>query len=110
MSEYGTVTFIGKSRKTYTFTAYSWDQEFKAVGAVYVITKRSPKSGGGMDHEPVYIGQTNDLSTRFDNHHKALCFKQKGANSKCVMVEETEKTRLAVESDLIDNYNAPCND
>jgi hypothetical protein len=49
------------------------------------------------------------LSERFDDHHKAECFSRRGAAHLCVHVEGNEKTRLAIESDLIANYNPPCN-
>jgi hypothetical protein len=111
MGKLGTIDFKGASGKSYTFTVYPWGTTFKAVGAVYVVTRRYPKSSGdGHSHEVLYVGQTGDLSARLEDHHKAECFEENQANCVCVKVEEVETTRLEIEKDLIDNYNPPCNE
>ncbi|PKN00326.1 MAG: hypothetical protein CVU78_01830 [Elusimicrobia bacterium HGW-Elusimicrobia-2] len=111
MAQLGKITFTGKSGNKYDFIAYSWDTNFKeGYGAVYFITKRTQKATGGYNHVEIYVGETEDLSTRFDNHHKEDCFKKYNANCKCIHGEQNKETRLAIEKDLIDNYNLPCND
>jgi len=95
-----TVTATGRSGKTYTFTEYSIGTEFKSVGGVYMFLK-------GRD--PVYVGQTGDLSERFDDHHKARTIRGHGANVICVQVVSSERERLAIEQDLLANYNWPSN-
>ena len=93
MAKLGGITFKGASGKTYEFTIYSWGTTFKAVAAVYVITKRYKKSSDdGYTHTVLYVGETSDLSKRFDDHHKADC------------------TRLEIEDDLIKSYDPTCND
>ena len=110
MSKYGDITFTGKSGTTYPFEAFSWDTSFNAVGAVYFITTRTRKPDSGGSHENVYIGQTSNLSERFDDHHKANCFNRNGANCICVHVDSNEKSRLNKEADLIAGNTTPCND
>jgi len=110
MAKLGTMTLTGKSGKQYSFEVYPWGTTFSAVGAVYYISKRTPKVDGGADHAKIYIGQTNDLSERFDNHHKADCFTKHGANAISVHRDDNEDSRLAKESDLIADHNPPCND
>jgi predicted site-specific integrase-resolvase len=63
----------------------------------------------GYSHTRIYVGQTEDLSTRFDNHHKEACFDKHNKNCVCVHGEEDEDTRLEIEKDLIDKYDPPCN-
>lgn len=109
MAKFGDGTFVGASGSGYTFTAYTLDQAFNPVGAVYVITKRTPKPQGGGNHDFIYIGQTGDLSERFDNHHKAACFKKNGANCICVHVNSNEQQRFKIETDLCRNNVTPCN-
>lgn len=110
MAKQSIVTFTGKSKTEYDFNVYPWDTSFnKDCGAVYFITKRTKKSDSGHSHTPIYVGQTEDLSTRFDNHHKQACFDKHKKNSVCVYGEEDEDTRLEIEQDLIDNYDPPCN-
>lgn len=110
MVEHGTVTFTGGSGTEYRFTAYSLDTTFSDVGAVYIITNRSQGSNGGYSHNRIYIGETGDLSERFDSHHKASCFENHNANCICVFREDNNQRRLEIESDLLDNYSPPCND
>ena len=111
MTKFRTIKFTGISDKSYEFTAYSWDTIFKNnCGAVYFVTKRSRNANGGYTHIRIYVGQTEDLSTRFDNHHKQTCFDKYGANCICVLGEQNENKRLMIEQDLIKKYHPPCND
>jgi hypothetical protein len=110
MAKLGAMTLTGQSGQKYQFDVYPLTTTFKAVGAVYYISKRTPKQDGGGDHSKIYIGQTGDLSDRFDNHHKADCFEKRGANCISVHTDDDEDSRLTKEADLIDAYKPPCND
>ena len=110
MAKYGTVRYTGQSGQEYEFTAYSNDTEFKeGYGAVYFVTNRHSNNKDGYSHTRIYIGQTGDLSERFDDHHKADCFASHNANCICILGEASKPNRLSIEKDLIDNYNPPCN-
>ncbi len=110
MAKLGTVTFTGASGSKYKFNSYKFGSNFKEnYSAVYFITNRHQNDDGGYSHERIYVGQTEDLSTRFDDHHKQDCFDQEDANCICIYGEQNENTRLDIEQDLIDNYNPPCN-
>ena len=95
-----TVNATGRSGKTYTFTEYPIGTEFKSLGAVYMFLN---------GRATVYVGQTEDLSERFDDHHKADCIRRHGATVICVLVVSGEAERLAIERDLLANYPWPCN-
>ncbi len=111
MAKLADAAFAGASAKKYTFGVYPIGTSFKALGGDYVITRRTVDQDGHGSHFIIYIGQTGDLSTRFDNHHKAQCFKNNNANCICVLLESGEKARLAIETDLCRaNEDAPCND
>ncbi len=110
MAKFGKLTLNGASGQTFDFTVYSYDTEFKAVGAVYGITDRQKKPDGNHNHLTIYIGETGDLSTRFDSHHKESCFTTHNANCKCIHRDKHEGSRRRKEADLIDNYNPSCND
>ncbi len=110
MAKYGTVSFTAGAETSYQFTAYSRDSEFNDVGAVYFITKRAVNSTrDGHSHSSIYVGETGNLSDRLANHHQTACFDQLGANCVCVHAESDDKKRLAIEVDLLENYNPPCN-
>ena len=110
MAKISTATFRGKSGETYSFNVYPMGQAFKAVGAVYAVTRRYKNSSSGHSHEIIYVGETSDLSTRFDDHHKADCFVRQNANCICTHGDDDEDSRLAKEDDLIKQHNPLCND
>ncbi len=109
MAKIGTLTLTGASDIKYAFNVYPYGTEFKAIGAVYYISKRTEKADGTGSHDKIYIGETGDLSERFDNHHKEPCFKMYNANCISIHQESNENKRLIIEEDLIDAYNPPCN-
>jgi hypothetical protein len=110
VSKIATMSIAGKSGNEYAFDFYATDTSFKNLGAVYVVTRRVRKSEGGGSHTFLYVGETGDLSTRFGNHHKQGCFDQHGANCIGVHLDESEKSRKAKETDLLDAHDWPCND
>ena len=104
------VLLTGKTRQKYKFTVHSKNVNFNAVGAVYAITRSYLKANGiTTTHNIIYIGQTSDLSYRFDNHHQIDCFNLHNWNRICVHPDGNEASRLEKEHDLIDKYNPPCN-
>lgn len=110
MSKISVLTLTGTSGKKYEFNVYPFDTNFKAFGAVYYVSKRTKKLNGGGSHSPIYIGQTSDMSDRFDNHHKATCFTRHDANCLSIHQEEDELERIRNEKDLIEAYDLPCNE
>ena len=68
-----------------------------------------------IDHQQryqvIYVGETSDLSTRFDSHHAMLCIDRHGATHLWIHPEgmEDEDDRKAVEEDLKQGWNPPCN-
>ena len=109
MSKLSTISFKGESNKSYSFNVYTLDSNFNEIPAVYVVTNRS-KSKDSYSHTTIYIGHTDNLKERFENHHKQACFDKHDANALCIHQESSEKQRLAIESDLIEAKNPPCND
>ncbi|MEW8057721.1 MAG: hypothetical protein AB2796_20615 [Candidatus Thiodiazotropha sp.] len=100
-----TVTLKGVSGRSYDFDVYPWGTSFKAVGAVY-----NKKKKNGTNFSILYIGQTGDLSERFDNHHKRPCFDRNGKTHIGIHLESAESRRFDIETDLVRNYSPVCND
>jgi hypothetical protein len=96
------VDAVGRSGNKYAFQVYSLDTTFKSLPGVYIFLSSS-------NHNPVYVGETGDLSCRFDDHHKAGPIRQHGADRIGVLLEQDAERRLAIERDLLSNYNWPCN-
>jgi len=110
MKKYKTITYTGGSGNNYDFTGYPSDTNFKALGAVYIITNRYQNIDGGYSHDKIFIGETGDLCGRFASHHKLSYFQNHNPNSICIFREDDEQRRLQIESDLLVNYSPPCND
>lgn len=103
------MALTGVSGRNYTFHVFGGDVQFKPGAGVYAITRAEPNANGGHKHQILYVGQTGDLSERFDQHHKAESCRRHGANRICAMLASDEQTRLAIERDLVAKYNPPCN-
>lgn len=99
-------TWIGKSGQKYRYRIYPVRTDFKTVPGNYIFAKR--KANGYW--VPVYIGETGDLSERFDNHHAALCINLNGATHIHAHKSSTNRqVRLNEETDLRQNYSPHCN-
>ncbi len=98
------VTVKGQSGAQYEFEVFPWGTVFNSVGGLYLVLKKQPGNYGIL-----YIGQTGDLSERFDNHHQSPCFTRNGKTHIAVRGEGSEQRRLAIETDLIRNYQTSCN-
>jgi len=106
MSKNETVSVKGASGANYTFYVYPWGTDLKSIGGVYMVLRNSTSNG---NYDILYIGQTSDLSERFDNHHKKPCFDRNRKTHISAKVESSEQRRLTIESDLLGNYNTTCN-
>jgi excinuclease UvrABC nuclease subunit len=100
MSSQPQINATGASGTKHTFTIYPLSTTFSAVGGVYLILKQNTV---------LYVGQTGDLSERFDAHHKASCWRRNQADRIAVMGVSTEKQRLQIEADLVKSHNPVCN-
>ena len=79
---------------------------FNLVG-VYLVLKKKP--GVQSMYDILYVGQTGDLSQRFDDHHKLRCFNRNAKTHIGVRGENVEQAHLAIERDLLSNYKTVCN-
>lgn len=99
------VTATGASGTVYEFEVHSWGTQLRAIGGVYLVLKKPPAGS----YNVLYVGQTGNLSERFDNHHKESSFSRNGRTHIGARVENSEQRRLAIEADLIQSYSPPCN-
>lgn len=110
------LTLNGISGKEYLFDLFTFENfaelrnAFLAKAAVYVFTRRRATSDG-FTHDLVYLGETENLSTRFNAHHKEQCITSHFAN--CVGihgVSSNEHERKEIEADILAAYDFPCNE
>jgi hypothetical protein len=104
-----TITVIGNSGKSYKMNTYDLNTSFNAVGGIYIFIHLYKKDGK-YQYEHIYCGKTENLSTRFNKHHKALEIKNHKANYICILPLSNEKERTNVEKDILDGNIFPCND
>ena len=101
-----TITWIGKSGNKYRYWIYPIGKTFDEEPGNYVFAKKTIQN----KYSPIYIGETGDLSERFDDHHKMPCIKKNGATHITVHASSTSVTlRRNEEKDLINNYDPICN-
>lgn len=101
-----TIEWTGASGRTYKHWIYKLPPNFKAEPGNYVFAREvSPGRWA-----PVYIGETADLSERFDAHHKAECIRRNGATHIHAHLNSKGKAaRQAEEADLIARWKPSCN-
>ncbi len=104
----GSAVVRGKSGR-YDFEVFSIDAELKDGSAIYVISKRVTDQRGKGHLKFVCIGQTDSLLGDIKKHAKGKCIKQHKANVICLLREESEKTRLKIETDLREAHTIVCN-
>jgi hypothetical protein len=109
MTKLGTFRLTGKFGTKYDFNVCPRSDKFKAIGAVYFMSVRTVSQDGRGTHTWVYVGETGDLSSRPLNHERKACFDRYKANCILIFAEKDEKRRLAIETDLRQAYNPPCN-
>ncbi len=102
-----TIKWVGQSGEEYPYRIYKFGTTFNKAPANYIFAKESSPE----TLLAIYIGETEDISDRFDNHHKMPCIRQNEATYICVHTSsEDKKIRCKEEADLIANYNPDCND
>lgn len=58
---------------------------------------------------PIYIGQAENVNVRLTNHEQQECVDENGATHIHVSIVTGEKSRLAIEKDLIQQWKPVCN-
>ena len=58
---------------------------------------------------PIYVRQTENVNVRLANHEQRECVDQNGATHIHVSIITDEKSRLALEKDLIEQWKPVCN-
>lgn len=102
-----TITIKGKDGKSYVFYIHKLPVIFEALAGLYLFTKLLEDN---KTHRYIYLGITNDLSERFNNHHKEDCIKNNGATHLSVCPITNEKERQDAEKNILAAINTICND
>jgi hypothetical protein len=99
----GYIVFCGKSGEEYRFECRDFETRFRAIGAIYVVTRRRTEGAGyrRAHHETLYIGHAPSLASLVSAQSPFAAFAQHGANCLCVYAANTEERRIAIRDDLV---------
>lgn len=99
------IPFQGRSGERYRFQAWPMDTKFRAVGGIYLVTRRECLDRtfqSKASHRCLAIGQTADLATSALTRTDLAKLEKQGANCICVLAVPDEARRLEIEKDLIE--------
>lgn len=100
-----TFEWEGISGGKYKYWIYEIGHEFAAQPANYIFAQERPGTW-----RPIYVGQTGDLSERFDYHHKMDCIRGNGSTHiHAHKSSADEAVRQAEETDLVRRLSPVCN-
>jgi predicted GIY-YIG superfamily endonuclease len=98
--------WTGATGQKYRYTVYMFGTAFGPGAANYILARESQPGR----YAALYVGQTNDLSACFDRHQAMDCIKLMRATHVHVKFSTApEEVRRAERSDLIAQWNPPCN-
>jgi len=96
----------GKSGKKYRYSIYMFGTAF-GPGPANFVYARENKPG---QFSPIYFGQTSDLSEPFQDYLVMQCIKLSRVTHIHVHFgDASDEIRRAERSDLIEQWNPPCN-
>ena len=105
MSDAPTIEWTGKSGTKYKYWIYDIKTTFTEGPGNYMFAKKSPEG-----HYPIYIGETNDLSTRLPSHEKRESAISNGATHVHIHGNTNgQQARRVEEADLVDRWHPVCN-
>lgn len=99
------IKWPGLSGNEYTYYIYDMPGSFKAQPGNYIFCKIV-----NNEWVPIYIGETSDLSDRFENHHASSCIINSSVTHiHAHLTKGGKQVRLDEETDLRQNFDTPCN-
>jgi hypothetical protein len=100
------IMWPGASGKQYKYWIHPLNTTFKDSPGNYIFAKETSPARW----KPIYIGETDNLRNRISNHEKMPCIKRHGDIHIHVHNSSSdEELRRVEESDLIANWDPPCN-
>lgn len=101
-----TMDWQGESGKKYKYWIWDIKTRFEAAPANYIFAKETSPNM----FQAIYIGETGDISERFENHEKWDCIAKNGATHVHTHKSSADKNeRCTEESDLLAKRNTSCN-
>ena len=96
----------GASGVTYSYTVFEWPKTFNTDKPGNFIFSRLV----GGQWQAIYVGETDDLSKNYSEHHALSCIEAQGVTHiHAHFSERGQDERLFEKRDLIETYEPPCN-
>ena len=92
-----------------TFTVYSPDSRWHAVGGLYIFAGLEKEIAGTPQWRPLYLGKCQDFSTRIPTHEDWPEAVRQGATHIHALVVEDPHLRETLERHLIKLYQPSLN-
>ena len=100
------VDWSDRSFRIHKYNIYKWPCTLKKGPGNYIFCRIDANS----TWDPIYIGETGDLSESFYDHHKMECIAQAGATHIHTHNHKDVLARLDEKEDLIKTYYPMCNE
>ena len=105
MTDVPTIKWLGASGAEYTYWIYPLGKTFTGPGN-YIFAKETRPGYYAV----IYVGETGDLSSRFNDHHRQECISKNGATHFHVhRGSDDGQVRRNEETDIRNQWNPPCN-
>lgn len=99
-------TWTGESGKSYDYWVHEIGTSFKPEPGNYVFARLNM----ARRWEAIYVGQAENLSTRFKSHHQQPCIDHYSATHIHAHLNDAgDQARLDEETDIRRKYRPPCN-
>jgi len=106
MTDAPTINWPGESGKTYKYYIHPLGTQLVAKPGNYAFAKQLT-NGNWVS---LYFGETQDLDSRFDGHHKIDCAKKNGATHLHAHLNDgSNQVRRDEETDLVRKWKPACN-
>lgn len=116
MMNFQPTIWAGVSGREYEFTIFPWPAVLPSYGGIYIFGRSEMSvvpallgQNGSTVMRTIYIGQTSDLSERFDHHHAMPRIRAAGPTHIMVHYRSDETARFMIEADLCRRWRPTAN-
>ena len=93
----------------YEFNVYDHAGSWTATSGLYIFAGREKDSQGTLRWRALYVGETQDFSTRLPTHEYWMAAVRLGATHVHARTEVNAERRVAIEGKLIQTFQPPLN-
>lgn len=110
MNEIGQIKLRGKSGDYFIFSIFDYTVDLPELPGIYIASRAiASVDETSMDHEILFVGETNNLKADILETYNSYCFPELGVTHLLWLGKESSLLRWAITKDLIDFYDPLCN-